>query len=382
MSNKVFANNREVSCKQGSGKSICAFPDVCFTPPTTPATPPGVPIPYPNTGLDSDCTSGSTSVKVSGQEIMLKNKSYFKQSTGDEAGCAPKKGIITSVNKGKVYFTVWSMDVKVEGENVVRHLDLTTHNHNPAPGQTAPWPFASAPAAGSGKKDPCEGERKREQAACKDYKKPGGKNVCAEAGLNLSIKKQRAKNLNWNAKALNAMSSKGAAEKCLKARRCRLVPYNAPKDGFNGCCPSQTPDHVIPKSSFYKKSVAKGKKLPGWAGYKPRSAPCMCAEGPSNTEGNHGLRHTAHKYLGRKVGAGNTQSYAKERDLSIKSAQKAFKGSNCSKKCLKAQLDAGHEDMCSKDLKDAEVKHSPSGADAASEADLAPLKFLSPKKMS
>jgi len=133
MSNQVFANNREVSCKQGNGKSICAFPDVCFTPPMTPATPPGVPIPYPNTGMDSDSTSGSTSVKISGQEIMLKNKSYFKQSTGDEAGSAPKKGVVTSVNKGKVYFTVWSMDVKVEGENVVRHLDMTTHNHNPSP---------------------------------------------------------------------------------------------------------------------------------------------------------------------------------------------------------------------------------------------------------
>ena len=140
MSNKVFANMMEVSCKAGAGKSICAFPDVCFTPPLTPATPPGVPIPYPNTGMASDTTSGSTSVKISGKEVMLKNKSYYKRSTGDEAGCAPKKGVITSTNMGKVYFTAWSMDVKVEGENVVRHFDLTTHNHNPPPGQTAPWP--------------------------------------------------------------------------------------------------------------------------------------------------------------------------------------------------------------------------------------------------
>ncbi len=39
------------------GQSICAFPDVCFTPPKTPATPPGVPIPYPNTGMASDSTT-------------------------------------------------------------------------------------------------------------------------------------------------------------------------------------------------------------------------------------------------------------------------------------------------------------------------------------
>ncbi len=67
---------------------------------------------------------------------MLKNKSHFKKSYGDEAGRAPKKGIITSTNTGKVYFTSWSMDVKIEGLNVVRHLDLTTHNHNPSPGNS------------------------------------------------------------------------------------------------------------------------------------------------------------------------------------------------------------------------------------------------------
>ena len=140
MSNQVYANNMEVSCKQAAGKSICAFPDVCMTPPMTPATPPGVPIPYPNTGMATDTSDGSTSVKISGQEVMLKNKSYFKKSTGDEAGCAPKKGMITSTNMGKVYFTMWSMDVKVEGENVVRHLDLTTHNHASQIGETPPFP--------------------------------------------------------------------------------------------------------------------------------------------------------------------------------------------------------------------------------------------------
>ena len=142
MSNEVYANTREVSCKQAAGKSICAFPDVCMTPPMTPVTPPGVPIPYPNTGMASDTTDGSTTVKISGEEVMLKNKSCFKKSMGDEAGCAPKKGVITSKNMGKVYFTMWSMDVKFEGENVVRMMDLTTHNHaGSMPGNTPPWPY-------------------------------------------------------------------------------------------------------------------------------------------------------------------------------------------------------------------------------------------------
>lgn len=129
MGNSVYANGMEVSSKSMSGKSICEFPDVCFTPPQTPATPAGVPIPYPNTGLAGDTTEGSTTVKIGDQEVMLKDKSNFKKSTGDEAGAAPKKGLITSTNKGAVFFIAWSMNVIVEGENVVRNLDMTTHNH-------------------------------------------------------------------------------------------------------------------------------------------------------------------------------------------------------------------------------------------------------------
>ncbi|MEO6562644.1 MAG: DUF4150 domain-containing protein [Nitrosospira sp.] len=140
MANQVYANMMEVSCKAASGKTICAMPDVCFTPPENPATPPGVPVPYPNTGVASDTTDGSNTVKIAGQEVMLKNKSYFKKSTGDEAGCAAKKGVVTSKNMGKVYFNAWSMDVKVEGENVVRHLDITTHNHASMPGNSPPMP--------------------------------------------------------------------------------------------------------------------------------------------------------------------------------------------------------------------------------------------------
>jgi RHS repeat-associated protein len=151
MANKVFANGREIACKAASGKSIAAFPDVCFTPPLTPATPPGVPIPYPNTGMASDTSDGSKTVQISGKEVMLKNVSCFSKSSGDEAGSAPKKGVVTSVNRGKVYFNCWSMDVKFEGSNVDRHLDLTTHNHaGSMPGNTPPMAYTDGMAAGGG----------------------------------------------------------------------------------------------------------------------------------------------------------------------------------------------------------------------------------------
>src|SRR5678815_2852845 len=165
MGNEVYANGMEVSCKAANGKATCAFPDVCFTPPQTPATPPGVPIPYPNTGMASDTTDGSKTVQVSGQEVMLKNKSYFKKSTGDEAGSAPKKGVVTSKIQGKVYFTKWSMNVKIEGENVVRHLDMTTHNHGSFPGNSPPWIYADAMATSAIKG--CKDDVKNANDACK-----------------------------------------------------------------------------------------------------------------------------------------------------------------------------------------------------------------------
>ena len=114
---EVYANNNMIACKAADGKTVAAFPDVCFSPPLTPATPPGVPIPYPNTAMASDTTDGSKTVMISGQEVMLKDKSCFKTSTGDEAGSAPKHGVVTSKIKGKANFCAWSMDVKFEGED-------------------------------------------------------------------------------------------------------------------------------------------------------------------------------------------------------------------------------------------------------------------------
>lgn len=139
MSNEVFANNNEVSCKSGDGKVIAAFPDVCLSPPSPPAGP--VPIPYPVSSFSSDATNGSKTVKINGKEIMLKDQSYFSKCTGDEpATRSLGMGVVTHTITGKVYFAAWSMDVKVEGLNVDRHLDLTTSNHMSQPGNTPTIP--------------------------------------------------------------------------------------------------------------------------------------------------------------------------------------------------------------------------------------------------
>src|SRR5689334_13720533 len=127
MANKVYANGREVACKAAEGKSTAAFPDVCFLPPDkTPGTPLGVPTPLPNTAYASDTTDGSKNTKISGKEMMLKDESFLKKRTGNEAAKpTQKKSLVTSTEEGQAYFNSWSMDVKSEGENVVRHLDLT-----------------------------------------------------------------------------------------------------------------------------------------------------------------------------------------------------------------------------------------------------------------
>ena len=127
MGTNVFANNHEI-CSQGcGGKSVAAMPDVCFTPPDkVPPTPPGVPVPYPNTGMASDLDKGSKKVSIKKKPASLRDQSLFKKSIGNEAGAAQKKGVVTSTNKGKVYFTSWSMDVKIEAANVNRNSDMMT----------------------------------------------------------------------------------------------------------------------------------------------------------------------------------------------------------------------------------------------------------------
>ncbi|MFV2053375.1 DUF4150 domain-containing protein [Aliiroseovarius sp. YM-037] len=136
----VFANGLEISGKAVSAKTIAAFPDVCMTPPENPATPPGVPVPYPNFAMAGDTEKGTSTVFIKGKTVNLKNKSDMSKTSGDEAGCAAKKGVVTSKNMGKSYFNSWSNDVKFDGEPVVRMSDVTTNNHASPVGNVCPWP--------------------------------------------------------------------------------------------------------------------------------------------------------------------------------------------------------------------------------------------------
>jgi hypothetical protein len=312
MSNQVYANGMEISCKAADGKSICAFPDVCFTPPQTPATPPGVPIPYPNTGLASDTSDGSSTVKISGQEVMLKDKSYFKKSMGDEAGCAPKKGVINSKITGKIYFTKWSMDVKFEGENVVRTLDLTTHNHGSPANEAIPWPYQDAVAMAV-EGHPCKGMAEDIKGSCSGGNDYGGN--------------------------------------CCRARKCLLMPYDP-----NGCCNGSdgnqmTPHHLLPSKEFV--AHASRDKVDPATNYNAKKAPCICVEGTSHSKqtehGQVGCNYTVEKNAWMKANPGKTYSLSEGTKVAAKSAQGKVNvppgAKGCDQACLEKQLTTGHDKL-------------------------------------
>lgn len=333
MSNDVFANGLELSCKAGAGKSIAAFPDVCFTPPENPTTPPGVPIPYPNTGMASDTTEGSASVKVSDKEVTLKNKSYFKKSSGDEAGSAAKKGVVTSVNRGKVYFNSWSMDVKIEGENVVRHTDLTTHNHASFPGNAPPWPFLDQAAFdGTG---PCKGEAKKIKEKClKTEKDKNGDEVYS---LLHTTKDDEVK----RKATVDEMCGNKA---CNKAMACVLTPYSP-----SNCCDGKTGHHVVPKSQFKEPGDSGKEFFPGK--YKPNKAPCICVEGHDANTGDHGQVHSLTNAATRKATGtpANANIDPDERwtlgEAERTGAEAVEEAIGCPADCIEEQLRNGHMDM-------------------------------------
>lgn len=128
MSKKVFANGKGISAKKDDNKSLAALPNVCLSPPSPPAGP--VPLPHPNSANAGDTTGGSKTVKVGGDEVGKKNASSYKKSTGDEAATKTLgMGVVSHNIQGKMKHAAWSFDVKVEGANAIRHMDLTTHNH-------------------------------------------------------------------------------------------------------------------------------------------------------------------------------------------------------------------------------------------------------------
>lgn len=313
MANEVFANGREISCKSGDGKVIAATPDVCFTPPENPATPPGVPVPYPISSFSSDDTEGTKTVQINGKEIMLRNISYFKKCTGDEAGCAAKKGLITSSNVSKTYFKSWSMDVKFEGENVVRHLDMTTSNHQSDIGNESVT-FPEIEAMSTAVEKACSTEIKTAKKACANQRPSN----CTAA--------------------------------CRKAQKCILVKKG---DDKQRCCKPHTSGHHMIEDHWVKhppETPLAGNPLADFSFYKYDDAPTVCANEKRKKGTVHRRLHdiqgtfeesympSGSRYNARGKSGG--WNYGAGKEAALTAHENVFKGSKCRRSCLEAQLDA------------------------------------------
>ena len=125
MADTVFVNGRSAIHAGSPGQSM-AFPDVNLCPPTPPAGP--IPLPLPNIAKAADLQGGAGSVAIGGNP-MGKQSSFFAKSTGNESAQSTGGGVVSHVVQGKAYFTSFSVDVSIEGEPAVRHLDMMTHNH-------------------------------------------------------------------------------------------------------------------------------------------------------------------------------------------------------------------------------------------------------------
>lgn len=130
----VGVNGMSVVHSSSSGITS-AFPDVCKTP--SPGGP--IPIPYPNIAKSGDTAKGTKKVKCDGNPICTKD-SNFSTSTGDEAGTAGG-GVVSNKTKGKAEFVNFSFDVKAEGKNVARAMDMMLHNDK----NTPPFPVMQGP---------------------------------------------------------------------------------------------------------------------------------------------------------------------------------------------------------------------------------------------
>jgi hypothetical protein len=165
--------------------------------------------------MAADVQGTAATVTIEGNRVAHA-QSFIAKSTGNEVARTTGGGIITHNVQGAAYFQTFSMDVFIEGQPAVRHLDLLTHNHmGKLPGNTPPAPWMSmmhaspGPAPGEVSKDAREGKDwievvtvdvEGEVVACRRYAvtTPGGRDVkgtCSPKGTAklLGLKKGNCK---------------------------------------------------------------------------------------------------------------------------------------------------------------------------------------------
>ncbi|MGU9648465.1 PAAR-like domain-containing protein [Salmonella enterica] len=163
------------------------------------------------------------------------------------------------------------------------------------------------------------------------------------------------------------------ANRCLRARKCMLVPYNKTDDlnswEGKGCCPGQTGHHLLPDIMFRDKEKTaaareiwnsdpthrdkdgklksmpryKSPKKECWGKYTEGKAPTICLEGKDNHTGTHGLMHKATTAAIKQGHFGKEMTYETARDIVVDEVAVMY---GCDKSCLKAQLDKAYGKLC------------------------------------
>lgn len=106
-----------------------AFPDVCISPPQSPATPPGVPIPYPSIGRITGATKGAKRARFREKRVFVRGRSQVVTSHGDEPG-RTGKGVVSSRTRPLLTPQVTIQRQSEEEEELLQPkagLDLQSH---------------------------------------------------------------------------------------------------------------------------------------------------------------------------------------------------------------------------------------------------------------
>jgi hypothetical protein len=109
----VGVNQLGVVHKASSGMTI-AFPDVC----KTPAPGGGIPIPYPNVAAAA----------IAKKQQAAATAQKTSAPTAAKTPVSPKVGVASHKVMGGAEYVNYSFDVKLEGKNVARQMEMELHN--------------------------------------------------------------------------------------------------------------------------------------------------------------------------------------------------------------------------------------------------------------
>ena len=162
-------------------------------------------------------------------------------------------------------------------------------------------------------------------------------------------------------------------------KKCQLVPFKGSSRKYddvgkfkaiddesilsnNGCCPGQTPHHLLPNAQFQTKRSGdhatdqniegcKDEGLFDINAYTTAGAPNMCVEGTDQHSGSHGKIHKQSVDEFEEYLLDGSITYTESKKAALTAHNDVFTSPKCSKPCLDQQLDAYYHKACHKGLK-------------------------------